>query len=596
MFGTYEKFNLVRCAFARNSSNTYIQEDFYKHGMLRLGNNWAADPVISTDYLFDMKLTIGGTPVKYSYFADEGSLTMDAGESQVEIALTDRSHFRIRGINAGLRLELRSASGHGAAACQGICALPDGSGWEGEFGRFGKLFFKALSGNYSVTSVFDDEKNAYSLVRIDFMPDITTGEFEAAVHDYRDALLPYGEYEDFDELVESNRADFATFSKVYNAPAPGYEEVAKYARWVVWSHRTKAIGCFKEPTILFQNACLTTAAPWQQSYNAMAMLSDPKEAWRLICVWFNYQNERTGCLPGFMGYNSPANSGFQPAFQGFALDWLFRTVGDDFITEAEAERMYPKMAKWADYWTTYHNAGFGDDVLALHSPHEAGWDDSSLFQDGFPTVDPCAITFQILMMEAVARLAKKSSSYNNKHDEWMLRAKKLLDTLIKEYWDGEKFTAKVKGKPVDSLSLANYQPIILGKRLPQNIIDKVAEKLTIEGQWLTDIGLASESMMSERATFGISFVCGRVVGPQNMILTVGLQAAGKQKEADMIARRYCDLNKREGIILGYAPLNYYKHNGAKAAQQIPPTFMDGGPWGAWSANCVLTMATAIIGK
>jgi hypothetical protein len=606
MFGTYEKFNLVRCAFARNASNTYIQEDFYKHGLLRLGNNWASDSVNSTDYLFDMRLTIGGTPVKYSYFADEGSLTMSAGAShacdahacdaQVDIALTDRSHFRIRGTNAGLRLELRSASGNGAKACRGFYALPDGSGWEGEFGHFGKLFLNAISGNYSVTSVFDDEINAYSLVRIDFMPDVETGEFEAAIHDYRDNLLPYGEYEDFDELVESNRADFAAFSEIYNEPASGYEEVAKYARWVVWSHRTKAIGAFKQPMILFQNTWTSVAAPWQQSYNAMPMLSDPKEAWRQICVFFLYQDERTGRVPSMMTYASPPMSGMQPAFQGFALDYLFRKIGDDFISPEEAERMYPKMAAWANYWTTYHSAGFGDDVLALSSPHESGWDDCSLFQDGFPTVDPCAMAFEILMMEAVARIAKKSSSYTKKHDEWMLRAKKLLDTLINEYWDGEKFTAKVNGKPVDSLSLANFQPIILGKRLPQHIIDKVAEKLTIEGQWLTEIGLASESMLSQRATFGISFVCGRVVGPQNMILAVGLQAAGKQKEADMIARRYCDLNKREGIILGYAPYNIYKASGKIADQQIPPIGTDGWPWSAWSANCVLTMATGIIDK
>jgi len=326
------------------------------------------------------------------------------------------------------------------------------------------------------------------------------------------------------------------------------------------------------------------------------MLADPVEAWRLICVMFLYQDERTGRVPGMMSYSSPAMSGMQPAFQGFALDFLFRTVGDDFICQSEAERMYPKMAAWANYWTTYLNAGFGDDVIALSSPHESGWDDSSLFQDGFPTVDPCALAFEVLLMEAVAKLAKKSVSYNDKEKEWMKRAKKLTDTLIDEYWDGEKFTAKVNGKPVDSLSLANYQPIMLGKRLPQHIIDKCAEKLTTEGELLTEIGLASESMLSERATFGISFVCGRVVGPMNMILTVGLQAAGKQKEADMIARRYCEHSNREGIILGYAPYNIYKANGEVADQQLPPHGADGWPWSAWSAASLLTMATGIIGK
>lgn len=601
MFGTYERFNLVRGSFARSGSNTYIAEDFHRQGMLRLGNNWTGESLAASDFMFDIKLLINGTPVKYSYFADEASITINAVNSgacgsSVEIALTDRSHFRVRGTNAGLRLELRSASGNGARACRGMYSLPYEDGWEGEFGRYGKLFFKALSGNYSVTSVFDYEKNEYSLVRIDFVPDACTGEFEAAVHDYREKLLQFGEYEDFDELVDCNRADFAEFSKAYRAPAPGYEEMSKYARWTVWTHRSGSIGCFEEPYILFQNAWGCSAAPWQQSYNAMAMLADPAEAWRLICVMFNHQDERTGRVPGFLGYSSPAMSGMQPAFQGFALDYLFRKVGDDFITSDEAERMYPKMAAWAEYWVKYHSAGFGDDVLALNSPHESGWDDSSLFQDGFPAVDPCANSFLILMMEAVARLAKKSSSYKDSHDGWMSRAKKLTDTLVNEYWDGEKFIATVKGKKVDSFSLANYQPIILGKRLPQNIIDKCAEKLTEEGLWLTDIGLASESMMSARATFGISFVCGRVVGPMNMILTVGLQAAGKQKEADMIARRYCDHSNREGIILGYAPYNIYKFNGEKAAQQVPPHPADGWPWSSWSANCCLTMATGVIGE
>ena len=259
MFGTYEKFNLVRCAFARHASNTYIQEDYYKRGLLRLGNNWIGESVNSTDFLFDMKLTVGGTPVKYTYFADEGSLTMTAGGARVDIALTDRSHFRIRGKGAGLRLELRSASGNGAAACRGIYALPDGSGWEGEFGRFGKLFFRAISGNYTVTSVFDDEKNAYSLVRIDFMPDITTGVFEAAVHDYRDRRPDFGEYEDFDVLVESNRADLAEFGKIYREPAPGYEELSNTPAGLsgLIGRRPSA---FKEPMILFQNSWTSVVA------------------------------------------------------------------------------------------------------------------------------------------------------------------------------------------------------------------------------------------------------------------------------------------------------------------------------------------------
>jgi hypothetical protein len=604
MFGTYERFNLVRAVYGRNGSNTYIVEDFYKSRMLRLGNNWTNESIIDsemkkgTEFLFDIKLTAHGVPTKYSYFADEGSLKLEsAGNAKAEIVLTDRSLIRIRGKNAGLRLELRSTSGNSARACRGVYVLPDGSGWEGEFGRYGKLFFKSITGNCLVTSVFDEVKNEYSLVRVDFLPDSTTGLFEAAVHDYRDRIEPFGGYEDFDETVEKNRLDFAAFGKLFRKPAFGYEEMAKYAIWTIWSNRTRAIGTFTQPYILFQNALSSVVMPWHQSYHAMAMLNDPKEAWRQICVMFLSQDERTGRLPIMQAYGSPPTSGIQPAFQGFALDYLFRKIGDDFIAEDEADRMYPKMAAWAGFWTTYRNAGFGDDVVGLDSPHDSGWDDCSMFSDGFPAVDPCANAFLVLLMEGIARIAKKSRSYTDKYDGWMTRAKKLTDTIINEYWDGERFVTKVRGKPVDSLSLAGYQPIMLGKRLPQSIIDKVAEKLVTEGQWLTEIGLASESMQSKLVTFGLgSFACGRVVGPQNVILTVGLEAAGKQKEAELIARRFCDLVKREGIMLGYSPYNYFKHNGEKAPQQIPPYHCDGWPWSPWTAACFLTMVTGIIGE
>jgi len=601
MFGTFERFNLVRGGFARAGSNTFIGEDFHKPGMLRLGNNWARNSINDSDYLFDIKLLVNGAPVKYTYFADAGSIILKGSGAnccaEVEFALTDRSHFRVRGENAGLRLELRSASGNGAKACRGIYALPGGCGWEAEFGSFGKLFFKALCGNYNVTSLFDDEKNQYSLVRIDFIPECNSGGFEAAIHDYRDKLIPFDEYECFDDLVCNNRAEFDEFRKrTYTEPAPGYEDTTKYAQWIVWSNYTLAIGNFAQPHILYLNTWGNVAAPWQQSYNAMAMLGDPLEAWRLICVMFLYQDERTGRVPSMMTYSSPMMGGMQPAFQGFALEYLLRKIDYEFISIEEAERMYPKFAAWSNYWTTYRNAGLGDDVIEVLSTHESGWDDSSLFQDGFPAIDPCALTFEVLMMECTAKLAEISDNYKVEAAGWMARADKLTKTIIKDYWDGEKFFSVVKGKKVDSLSLANYQPIILGKRLSQNIIDKVAEKLTQEDHWLTDIGLASESMLSARATFGISFVCGRVVGPMNVILTVGLQAAGKQKEADMIARRFCDHVNREGIILGYAPYNYYKYNGEKADQQIPPHPADGWPVSPWTACSYLAMVTGVIGK
>ena len=598
MFGTYEKYNLIRATFARRGSAQFIIEDFNNPGQLRLGGYRGGEAHLGTDFLFDIKPLVNDVPVGYTYYCDAVSLFVipelsDEG-AEIEFALTAEGYMRVRGVGAGLRLELRSNVGGGARACRGLYPLPDSSGWEADFGKHGKRFFDVLIGSFDADCMYDDETNTYTSAVFDFYPDEELGEFDAAIHEYTTKNFEFvGDYGDFEDTTKYNFADFETFQKKYR-PAHGYEELGKYAAWTVWSHISDTTKQLVEPVVFFQNSLLTVAASWQQSYNAMAMLNDPKEAWRLICTLFNYQDERTGRLPGMLSYRG-GTLGMQPPFQGFALDHIIRKAGDSFLMPAECERMYPKWAKWANYWTTYRNAGYGNDVTSLFSPGETGWDDASVFKDGFPVEDPCNMSFLVLMFEGAARLARGCGMLEEAA-QWDTRAVNLTNVLINDYWDGEKFAARVKGKNVDALSLACYQPIILGKRLPAHIIDKVAEKLTTEGELLTEIGLASESMKSDRVTFGVSFVCGRVVGPQNMILTVGLQAAGKQKEAELIARRFCDHAEREGVILGYAPYDYFPLSGEPAPDQPYPIVTDGWPWSSWTANCVLTMLGSIIGK
>ena len=145
---------------------------------------------------------------------------------------------------------------------------------------------------------------------------------------------------------------------------------------------------------------------WQQSYHAMAHACQPKGSLAADLLLFQYQDEKTGRIPGHLTYIGGANTTLQPPFQGFALDYLIRKAGDDFLTPEECARMYPKFAKWTEFWTTYRNAGRGDDVTAIHSPHDSGWDDATIFEDGFPAQNPDLIAFLIVQMEMTARLAE----------------------------------------------------------------------------------------------------------------------------------------------------------------------------------------------
>ncbi len=595
MFGTHEKFDLKRPPYGREGSGFYIYEDFYTH-VLRLSCFKAGEMISRSGFQFDLRLYSGGIEREYTYFADAGSLRLDCPEGYAEIALTEKDHLRIRG-NISLHLVLRPAiEKEGTRALRGLYQLPSGD-WEGAFGKFGVLRLKMLLGDVRVNAPWNCDAGMYE--KAAFILGDGGGEYEAALfEDMTEFKKLPDAFPPFDEVVAANRESFRKFKENYRAVPEEYRETAEYAMWLLWSHRTKKTGGFKEPMILMHLQWMICAVSWQQTYNAMATLNNPKEAWRLFCTMFEHQDPETGALPFCVDYFGGAVGGSpQPPFQGLGFAFLYSQFGDSLLTYDECARMYPKMKKWVEFWLKYRNAGRGDDVTAILSSHESGWDDASIFNDGFPAANPDVISYMILCMEALSKLAEGCHRFKEA-EAWSGRSKKLLNTVITEFWDGEKFITRVNGAPVESMSAVCYLPIMLGRRLPQHIIDKVAEKLTDETAFLSPIGLCGESMKSPLSGYGNRFILGRVVAPINMILTLGLSMAGKKAEAAMIARRFCDHIAEKGIILGFAPFDYYPLTGEKVPDldefQNMPVPSDGWPWSGWSACNVMIMLSHII--
>ena len=103
-------------------------------------------------------------------------------------------------------------------------------------------------------------------------------------------------------------------------------------------------------------------------------------------------------------------------------------------------------------------------------------------------------------MDYLSKLAKELS-LNDKTEFWKNKSSEFLKILINEFWNGEKFISKkVEGNkkiPVTKGdSLISYIPLILGKLLPENISDKMISDLKESGRFLTDYGLATESLKS----------------------------------------------------------------------------------------------------
>jgi hypothetical protein len=257
MFGTNEKFNLVRAAFVRSASAFYIFEDYYTH-LLRLTNYKPAAIVLSSPFLFNLRLFSGEAEVPYTYFSDAGSLRMDCKQGYAQFVLTDQDQLRVRGKGVTLRIELCPAVKEDAmSACHGVREIPGGL-WEAVFGTYGKLLFKPLKGKVEAYCPWNNKTCGYDAVTFSLIPD-ENGEFEIALHEDM-VELPHGgdSYPPFDALVQESLKSFEEFKKIYRKPAKGYEELFEYTAYEIWGHRTMVeaailsrVFCFKPPSPAF---------------------------------------------------------------------------------------------------------------------------------------------------------------------------------------------------------------------------------------------------------------------------------------------------------------------------------------------------------
>ena len=105
-------------------------------------------------------------------------------------------------------------------------------------------------------------------------------------------------------------------------------------------------------------------------------------------------------------------------------------------------------------------------------------------------------------------------------------------------------------------SLQSILPIVLGNYLPKELFDKLVLLLKEENNYLTQYGLASESILSPKFIKGDSYWRGAVWAPAVYLIADGLFRGGETELAKEIAFRFCKTvaNNKDGIYENYDAL------------------------------------------
>ncbi|GHU06785.1 hypothetical protein FACS1894151_00160 [Spirochaetia bacterium] len=518
-----------------------VGDDSYGSAQPYFGSRRGTAP--ADGVLFNFTPTYKGRKIACALQAKADELIIKTRYGNLYLCFAESSLLLIKG-DAGLGIQLtKSMTSHQQLKSRGENA------WESVMGYAGCMVFKVLQGKGVSNSPWEWEELSTPRAKLDINPE-GDGSILLAVEEFPYAGWVRDSYPSYEEGLQDVRKDWEGFlATIPHFPSP-YEEKREHAAYALWSHIVGPAGRIKRPYMYMFPG--NSASSWQMCYNAVALGSIDLEIPTELLLNMLDQQSPVGQLPDFYDDSRLSGAQLKPPIQGWTLKLLMKKHDlAKKIPKDKLEALYTGFARWGDWFMKYRDDD-RDGIPQFDCGDESGCDDGTVFQYGkaIETADLCAEL--ALLWESLGDVAKVLGKSSAEIEAWYSRSKDMIDKMIKTFWNGEKFIALVSGthEVISTDSCEHYLPIILGNRLPQNIIDKIAEDLAVEGDLLTPYGLASERLStSSDVALGMHMARAYVLPPYNMLIATGLYDAGKLSLAKKIASRYCQTVKDGGFIL-----------------------------------------------
>lgn len=373
---------------------------------------------------------------------------------------------------------------------------------------------------------------------IELLPD-SGGVIEAVMEEALVDPKRRSEYMSYEECVEAVRADFDGFADTI---VPKLDE--KYAQrglaavWTLWGLTCVADGetVYRRRMIRMIRSSFEAAFSWQHGMHAVFFSSyDLKLAWELLLSCFDSQDS-TGRIADSLTYSGPGET-MKPPVQGLAYLWLAERYDLSSLPRDEMEFLWNGLERWTRFHLDYRDLD-GDGIFENQSAGETGWEAASYFSLGFPLASPDVNAYLALQMEALAELGRRIGKDEAICSYWEAMSKDTVKKIIDMFWTDDGWTAVniLTKERAGSTSAVPSCTLVLGKRLPQEIIDRTVSHIFDEPGFNTQFGVASENQNSPH--FNNNWCGGSIDTPVEALLIIGLENCGLHGRAQEVAREY----------------------------------------------------------
>jgi len=413
------------------------------------------------------------------------------------------------------------------------------------------------------------------------------GAFELGIEEYGvdPGGRPLDSYPSYEDCVRAVEAEFEDFcNSLYPSLPAEFEPMRRQALWNTWCLIVDPDGetLYKHTMVKMLRIIFESAFGWQQAMQAIFLSKNVRLAWDILLSCFDYQ-DRNGRIADAISHKSYMGGSMKPPFQGVALKWLLDNCDLSGVPLEEKKLLYERMGRWTEFFFRFRDLD-GDGVWENQGPIETGWEDAAYFHIGFPLASPDMNAYTAVMMDALAGLGRTIGIDEAECRAWEERAGELVRKIIATLWNGERWIVKntETGAVADTLSLPMFAALILGKRLPRDIIDKTIDFVFGERGFATPYGFATESLSSEYFNHG--FTQGSVIVPAQLIMCLALEFAGRYDLAREMGLRYARTLRDNGMFHIHNAIDGRGERGLVAFGE-KQLF-----WSSWASSCYLFFA------